>query len=190
MILNDKQIEAMCKGDKPLISPFHADKIKKVTRDEVEVKVVSYGNSEFGYDITLGNEFKYPKPGVILDPKMNNEDDWYTVKTDKPFILNANSFVIASVNERFIMPLTLSAYGFDKSTYSRIGCNVASFVFEPGWEGHPTIEIVNSGPNPVRIYPNEGFARVIFIQGEAPKAAYGADGKYQNQGAAVAISKV
>ena len=58
---------------------------------------------------------------------------------------------IASVSERFIMPLTLSAYGFDKSTYSRLGLTVASFVFEPGWEGYPTIAITNGGSNPVRL---------------------------------------
>lgn len=190
MILNDKQIEALCQGEKPLIAPFHPDKIKKIVKDGEEVKTVSFGNSEFGYDITLGNEFKYPKPGVILDPKTNNDDDWYTVTTHKPFILNGGSFVIASVDERFIMPLTLSAYGFDKSTYSRLGITVASFVFEPGWEGYPTIAITNGGHNPVRLYPNEGFARVIFIQGEAPKAAYGPDGKYQDQKAGVAIAKV
>lgn len=190
MILNDKQIEALCQGEKPLISPFHPEKVKKVTKNGEEVKTVSFGNSEFGYDISLGNEFKFPKPWVLLDPKSNSEDDWLTLTTHSPFVLNGNSFCIASVEERFIMPLNLSAYGFDKSTYSRLGFGVASFVFEPGWEGYPTIRITNTGPNPIRIYPNEGFARVIFIQGEEPKAAYGADGKYQNQGAAVAISKV
>lgn len=190
MILNDKQIKALALSDKPLISPFFPSKVKKITVNEVETKVVSFGNSEFGYDITLGNEFKIPKPGVILDPKTTSEDDWFTFTSDKPFIMNANSFLIASVKERFIMPLNLAGLGFAKSTYSRLGLEVPSFVFEPGWEGYPTIRISNTGPNPIRLYPNEGFTQVIFFQGEQPESSYGKDGKYQDQKAGVTIAKV
>lgn len=190
MILNDKQIEALCQGDKPLISPFFPTKVKKININDVETKVVSFGNSEFGYDITLGTEFKYPKPGVILDPKNNNEEDWLTVTTDKPFIMNGNSFLIASVTEKFHMPLDVEGLGFAKSTYSRIGLEVASFVFEPGWIGYPTIRISNTGPNPIRLYPKEGFTQIIFFKGEQPASTYGPDGKYQDQKAGAAIAKV
>lgn len=190
MILNDTHIEALSTGDKPMISPFFPTKVKKITIGDTETKVVSFGNSEFGYDITLGTEFKFPKPGVILDPKTTNEDDWYTITTDKPFIMNANSFCIASVTERFIMPDDVAGLGFAKSTYSRLGLELPSFVFEPGWEGYPTIRLSNTGPNPIRLYPKEGFTQVIFFKGEKPKAGYGTDGKYQDQKAGATIAKV
>lgn len=92
MILNDKQIAELCQGDKPLISPFFPTKVKKISVGEVETKVVSFGNSEFGYDITLGTEFKIPRPGAILDPKSNNEEDWISFTTHQPFLMNGNSF--------------------------------------------------------------------------------------------------
>ena len=54
--------------------------------------------------------------------------------------------------------------------------------FEPGWEGHVTIEISNTTPLPAKIYANEGIAQVLFFEGEEPEVTY-ADrkGKYQAQ---------
>ena len=40
--------------------------------------------------------------------------------------------------------------------------------FEPGWEGHVTLEF--STPLPAKIYANEGVAQFVFIKGnEKPK---------------------
>ncbi len=54
--------------------------------------------------------------------------------------------------------------------------------FEPGWEGHVTIEISNTTPLPAKIYANEGIAQVLFFEGDEPEVSYGdRQGKYQAQ---------
>ncbi len=54
--------------------------------------------------------------------------------------------------------------------------------FEPGWEGHVTIEISNTTPLPAKIYANEGIAQVLFFEGEEPEVTYAdRQGKYQAQ---------
>jgi dCTP deaminase len=54
--------------------------------------------------------------------------------------------------------------------------------FEPGWEGHVTIEISNTTPLPAKIYANEGIAQVLFFEGDEPEVTYAdRQGKYQAQ---------
>ena len=55
--------------------------------------------------------------------------------------------------------------------------------FEPGWEGHVTIEISNTTPLPARIYANEGIAQVLFLEADEECEISYADrkGKYQGQ---------
>jgi dCTP deaminase len=55
--------------------------------------------------------------------------------------------------------------------------------FEPGFEGHITIEISNTTPLPAKIYANEGIAQVLFLQGDEQCETTYSDrkGKYQSQ---------
>jgi dCTP deaminase len=55
--------------------------------------------------------------------------------------------------------------------------------FEPGWEGHVTLEISNTTPLPARIYAEEGIAQVLFFEADEECEVSYADkkGKYQGQ---------
>lgn len=195
-ILNDVEIEALCSGHNPMISPFEAGKVKiivkEIMRDGVQMydtqKAVSYGCAEYGYDVRLGTEFARPNTGVILDPKNNDKTNWITFNTTEPVIINPNEFILGNTLESFNMPNDVVGLGFAKSTYSRLGLELPSFVLEPGWAGIATFRISNTGHNPVRIYPKEGLTQVIFFRGNLPKEAYG-DGKYQNQ-TGITLAKV
>lgn len=62
---------------------------------------------------------------------------------------------------------------------------------EPGWEGHITLEISNTTPNPCIIYANEGIGQLMFFRGEAPDITYNSrHGKYQNQPADIVLPRV
>jgi deoxycytidine triphosphate deaminase len=64
-------------------------------------------------------------------------------------------------------------------------CGVITNVtpFEPGWEGHVTLEISNTTPLPAKIYANEGLAQVVFFEADEECEVSYADrkGKYQGQ---------
>jgi deoxycytidine triphosphate deaminase len=69
------------------------------------------------------------------------------------------------------------------STYARCGIILNVTPFEPGWEGHATLEISNTTPLPARIYANEGIGQVLFLRGaQEPLVSYkDRKGKYDRQ---------
>ncbi len=81
------------------------------------------------------------------------------------------------------MPIDTLAICLGKSTYARCGIIVNVTPFEPGFEGHITIEISNTTPLPAKIYANEGIAQVLFLEGDEVCEVNYRDrkGKYQNQ---------
>jgi dCTP deaminase len=62
-----------------------------------------------------------------------------------------------------------------------LGIQINVTPFEPEWEGHATICIVNSSRLPVQVYANEGIAQLLFIEGDlSPMISYkDKKGKYQ-----------
>ena len=185
MILNDFQLaELCCDTTDPMITPYVEGKVSQVEG----VKVISYGQSPFGYDITLAYEsvrIFQRVPGEIINPKRFNESHFVdaTIHCDQDglyFILPGNSYALAVSDERFDIPADILAIGISKSTYARCGISVNITPLEPGWRGHLTIEIFNASPADCRVYIQEGIAQLVFFRGEKPFSSYG-DGKYQDQ---------
>lgn len=195
-ILADFEIENLCQGDRPMISPFHMGKVKEEKNEDGTVKkVVSYGCSEFGYDIRLSTKVTLCVKDTYasLDPKQSIAEDWLDadleIDTSNSFyVMKPGSILLVQTVERFIMPDDVVGIVYDKSTYSRLGLLVPSAVLEPGWEGILTLCLHNASLHPVRIYPNEGIAQIIFYRGSKPFTGYG-DGKYQKQ-SGVTLAKV
>lgn len=172
---SDKWIREQSINNK-MIVPFCEENIGK--------GVVSYGLSSYGYDIRVGREFKIFTNigGTVVDPK--NFDEKNVVDFDGDIcIVPPNSFALARTVEYFKMPRDTLAICLGKSTYARCGIIVNVTPFEPGFEGHITIEISNTTPLPAKIYANEGIAQVLFLQGDEPCEVSYADkkGKYQSQ---------
>ncbi len=146
--------------------------------------VVSYGLSSYGYDIRVSDEFKIFTNinAEVVDPKDFNQNNVVDFKGDI-CIVPPNSFALARTIEYFKMPKDTLAICLGKSTYARCGIIVNVTPFEPGFEGHITIEISNTTPLPAKIYANEGIAQVLFLQGDEQCETTYADrkGKYQSQ---------
>lgn len=158
--------------------------IKPFCEKNIGSGVVSYGLSSYGYDIRVANEFKIFTNigGTVVDPKNFDEKNVVDFKGDI-CIVPPNSFALARTVEYFKMPDDVLAICLGKSTYARCGIIVNVTPFEPGFEGHITIEISNTTPLPAKIYANEGIAQVLFLQGDEKCEVSYADkkGKYQNQ---------
>ena len=146
--------------------------------------VISYGLSSYGYDIRVSNEFKIftNVNSTVIDPKDFDEANVVDFKGDV-CIVPPNSFALARTVEYFKMPRNVLAICLGKSTYARCGIIVNVTPFEPGFEGHITIEISNTTPLPAKIYANEGIAQVLFFEGDEQCETTYADrkGKYQQQ---------
>jgi len=171
---SDKWIREQAK--KGMITPF--------CEGLVGEGVVSYGLSSYGYDIRVSDEFKIFTNinAQVVDPKDFDENNVVDYKGDV-CIVPPNSFALARTIEYFKMPPNVLAICLGKSTYARCGIIVNVTPFEPGFEGHITIEISNTTPLPAKIYANEGIAQVLFFEGDEPcETTYATRrGKYQNQ---------
>ena len=144
--------------------------------------VVSYGISSYGYDMRLTDEFKIytPSQDKSADPKQARPEDFKDFQG--PILeLPPLTFCLGKSVEYFRIPRNVITVCTGKSTYARCGVLVNVTPLEPEWEGHVTMQIVNTTPVPVKIYANEGIAQVLFLQNEeVPQVSY-ADkgGKYQ-----------
>ena len=176
----DWQIELAVRY-KGMIDRFQPEQVKSVDGNSV----ISYGLSSFGYDMRVSNEFKIFSASTgqltVIDPKAIDERAMVDYVGDF-CIIPPNSFALARSVEYFRMPANVVGLCLGKSTYARAGIVTNFTPFEPGWEGHVTIEISNTTPLPAKIYANEGIAQCLFFGGEFPLVTY-ADrkGKYQAQ---------
>lgn len=203
---NDNWIVKMSKNTNPantdfvpLIEPFTDRKVSKkplvpINTDPAQSKytyrIVSYGLSSFGYDLTLSEKsfqiFRHI-PGHIMDPHRLEPACLAPacLSTDletgaRFFVLPAHSYALGVVKERIVMPKDVLGICIGKSTYARLGiiCNMTPV--EPGWAGHLTLELSNSSGADCKIYVDEGICQIIFYKGVEPYKDYG-NGKYQNQ---------
>ncbi len=149
--------------------------------EQVREGVISYGLSSYGYDLRLAREFKVLRPGTEpLDPKAIDKGTFVDVEVEAIDIA-PGTFVLGRTVEYLRIPSDVLTLCTGKSSYARCGVLVNVTPFEPGWEGHATLCVINIGPRPVRLYAGEGIAQVIFFRGEEPCTRTYADraGKYQ-----------
>ena len=193
MILNDRQIEKLAKEG--MLVPFETKLISRTNSQ----KVLSYGLSSFGYDIRLSSEdFRIFEPLIddVVDPKNFNlravknlkvqEDD-----TGKFFLMPAHSYALGVSIEKFDIPEDIVGQCIGKSTYARCGLYVNVTLIEPGWRGFLTLELCNEAPTPLKVYPDEGIAQILFYRGDKCSTSYKSrNGKYQNQENKVVLPKV
>lgn len=183
MIKSDRWIREMSQRES-----WNGTKMIEPFAEFTEDGVISYGVSSYGYDLRLAEEFlvytgvHFGGVAQVIDPKHFTEDSFMPV-TAKTCIIPGNTFALAKAIEYIKMPRTIIGLLVDKSTYRRCGIHVSGTVFEPGWEGIPTLEISNTTPNPIKVYANEGICQLIFMQAtEDCDVSYAdRDGKYQGQ---------
>ena len=156
----DKWIKEMSINHQ-MIHPFTAKQIK----EDNGKKLISYGNSSYGYDARVSNEFKIFTniDSVIVDPKNFNPQS-FVDKTQDVCIIPPNSFALARTVEYFKIPEDVLVICVGKSTYARCGIIVNVTPLEPGWEGHVTLEFSNTTPLPAKIYAFEGACQFLFFK--------------------------
>jgi len=151
---------------------------------QIRAGVISYGVSSYGYDMRVANQFKIFTNvySAIVDPKHFDPRSFVDFEGEV-CIVPPNSFALAHSVEYFRIPRNVLTVTVGKSTYARAGIITNVTPFEPGWEGHVTLEISNTTPLPAKIYANEGISQVLFFEADEECEVSYADkhGKYQGQ---------
>lgn len=178
-ILSDSEIRALCEDtDTPMISPYNPTLVRKVE----DRKVISFGSSSYGYDISSGSGFKMvdERSGLTIDPKVPDERVFSEHDTDR-LLVPPGAFFLAHTKEYFRMPKDVTALVFNKSTYARVGMMCFPTVIEAGWEGEIVLEYANLTRLPSYFYAGEGCAQLLFFRGSPCDVPYDATRKYQGQ---------
>jgi len=179
-IKSDKWIQRMAQAH-AMIDPFAPEQVRV---DAAGDKIISYGNSSYGYDVRCANEFKIFTNinSAIVDPKNFTAANFVDVTADV-CIIPPNSFALARSVEYLKIPKDVLVVCLGKSTYARCGIIVNVTPLEPEWEGHITLEFSNTTTLPAKIYANEGVAQILFFQSDENCATTYKDraGKYQGQ---------
>lgn len=174
-------------GWSPMIEPFERHQV----RESEGGRVISYGNSSYGYDVRLSEEFKLFTNinSAVIDPKCFDEKCLIDAELkidpngDKYVILPPNSYLLGRTIEYFHIPRNVTVVALGKSTYARAGAIVNVTPIEAEFEGNVVIEISNSTNLPLKIYANEGISQfLLFESDEECETSYAdRDGKYMHQ---------
>lgn len=208
MYLSDKDIIQLSQQEKPLISPFISSKesCSLSNRFDGIAKEISHGLSQNGYDIRLGSDVEFfvidssKEKHSGLDPLESDEYAPIAVpklyKTKAVYFKDANGrierknvkcweiypgeFVLAHSLESFNIPDNLTGLLFCKSSYARLGMNMAPTVLKSGWSGQLVLEIYNQTKFIMTIYEGCGIGTIYFAE-HADSSLNPYDGKYQHQ---------
>lgn len=136
---------------------------------------ISYGLSSYGYDVRLGRAFRLainPGNNVVISPKRPDPRVWVPLAPENGVvILPPHSFTLAETVERFEVPRDVLVVAVGKSTYARAGLIVNITPLEPEWRGVVTLELSNTTPNPIEVYPGEGVAQFLFLRSDGHREA-------------------
>jgi dCTP deaminase len=199
MIKNDKWI--IEQAEKGMIKPFESSLVRKIISENtgLEIPVLSYGLSSYGYDIRLSpKEFLIFKhiPGTVVNPKNFSVKNLEKIDLQSDeygdfFTIPANSYGLGVSLETIKMPSNVTAICLGKSTMARIGIIANITPLEASWSGNITLEFSNSSSADCRIYANEGVVQLLFFEGAPCQTTYeDRAGKYQNQSHSVTLPKV
>lgn len=152
-------------------------------------------------DLRLGTHFRILRgdydPDFAIDarPGMRAELEWQSVRRDgagSSFTLSPGEFVLAETVEHVRIPVDLVGRLDGKSSLGRIGLIVHATAgfFDPGFEGVPTLEMVNVNRLPIRVYPGQYICQLsMMLMTSRVRRPYGhvdRDSRYQHQGGVTA----
>ena len=142
----------------------------------------------------LGEKLLIPDGKTIVDIK-NNIAPQYQKITDftkeNPFHLKPNMFVLGETLEKIGLSEKVGMLIEGRSTIARLGISVVqtAMIIDTGQKPKKmTLEIYNSGPNTVLLYPKMKFCRACFFALNPPATIrYDSEGKYQSDDANLPI---
>jgi len=179
---------------KPMIAPYHPRLLREVPvgPDGRMLKIISKGQSSYGYDVTLSPELRLFTNtfSKIINPKKVDVEKCTVpmeLHHDEEFgdyvIMPPNSYALGRTVEYFHMPRNLTVVCLGKSTYARVGVAVNVTPIEAGWHGNVVLEFSNNTNSPVMLFVREGVAQFLFFEGDEDCEVSYDDrgGKYQGQ---------
>ena len=131
------------------------------------------------YDVCLSNTFSWHEPSEeIIDPyKPESVLAGLTKVTQDSIVIDPGHFILGATLEAICLPRDIVGQLTGKSSLARLGVMVhvtAGFI-DAGFSHPPaqiTLEIVNVGNRPVRLYAGMAIAQMVFTRTVECRIAY------------------
>lgn len=183
MILNDRDIYRRCqvkgpwgKIQQPMIWPF-------VDHKEVHPACgFSYGLSGSSYDLRVAEDVVLPpNPIYALAERLGQpgaqefllQRFWHSLPT------SGVQSQLAHTLEWLTIPDDVCAFVVDKSSYARQFVSALNTLFDPGFQGHGVLEMVNLSNKEIVIRAGEPIVQMVFHKLTGKATPY--RGKYYGQ---------
>ncbi len=157
MVLSDRDIKNALKSGEIKISP----------KPDLSTQLGSCS-----IDLRLGNNFRIfeHSKNAFIDPSKKDYSNEITreikIKKGEKFVMQPGDFVLAVTLESLKISPKLLGRLEGRSSLGRLGIVVHSTasVFDPGWDGHPVLELGNLGRIAVALYPGMRICAMTFEQ--------------------------
>lgn len=173
-MLSDRDIRRCLEEGIIKIEPLDLTKLDQIIKNPCKV------------DFHLGNVLTTYIKGRITVIKLSEpiprelQDDIY-IRDGETHVLYPGDHFLAQTKEKLTLPTYMSARLEGKSSVARKGIKVeAAAVFDPGWDGVPTLELKHEGPVLIEMAPGDEICAFTFMLLTTP-ALKPYQGKYQNQ---------
>jgi dCTP deaminase len=161
------------KAKPPMIVPF--------TPTKIVVNGKSKGLSAASYDVSIAHDLTLGvNPAWIIERHVKK----YGLGKERLLMEqlddNEPSAALAHTVEDFHMPDNVAGYVCDKSSFARVFVTAFNTLFDPGFVGNATLELVNLGSYPVHYKAGDPVCQFVFHWlDRTTDRPY--RGKYQNQ---------
>jgi dCTP deaminase len=163
MILSDKDIKKAIKQGRVKITP------KPNFKEQL---------GPCSIDLHLGNHFavfkhsNYPYVDLKSPIDMRKIMKEIVIPKGEPFIMQPGDFALATTVENLKLSDDIVGKIEGRSSLGRLGIIVhgTASIFDPGWDGKPTMELGNLGVMPVALYPGMRVCAFTFEELSGPAA--------------------
>lgn len=176
MALSDNQIIQRIDDGSLTIEPFIEGNVEPASVD-----------LRLGADAKLVEEARSIRTGEsVLDTRQSQYEFQYKdIVEEDSFVIFPDEFVLATTAETIALPNNLLARVTGRSSLGRLGIAIhqtAGYI-DPGFHGQITLELVNNGPSPVRLYTGDRVCQIIFaeVSGDVLEPYGHTDSQYQGQ---------
>lgn len=89
-----------------------------------------------------------------------------TLKSTECITIRPGEIALGRTYEKFSIPTENAGKIEGRSSFARMGLSVhcAADFINPGWRGHMTLQLVNLGPHPIKIFPYLPVCQLILVK--------------------------
>ena len=117
------------------------------------------------YDVTNTEyilKFKKQKEAISLLDKDIIDNMYEKINIKDGYIIKPNECILVPLQDSFKIPSNICGYIKGRTSFNRIGLNIAIQHLHPGYQGKLNLTITNMSPNSYTLLPNITIAQIVF----------------------------